>query len=84
RSPTTKSRRMTMAWANERAEGVIEEAIVAMRRSVIPRHDQLVWRGQIEMAYTLDAIGTRQYDDMRRRLDAAADARQQELRSIDL
>ncbi|ERV69949.1 hypothetical protein [Pseudomonas aeruginosa] len=44
-----------MAWANERAEGVIE-----------------------------DAIGTRQYDDMRRRLDAAADARQQELRSIDL
>ncbi|OKN68438.1 hypothetical protein AM433_006820 [Pseudomonas aeruginosa] len=41
-----------MAWANERAEGVIEEAIVAMRRSVIPRHDQLVWRGQIEMAYT--------------------------------
>ncbi len=45
-----------MAWANERAEGVIEEAIVAMRRSVIPRHDQLVWRGQIEMAYTLDAI----------------------------
>lgn len=57
-----------MAWANERAEGVIEEAIVAMRRSVIPRHDQLVWRGQIEMAYTLDAIGTRQYDDMRRRL----------------
>ncbi len=26
-----------MAWANERAEGVIEEAIVAMRRSVIPR-----------------------------------------------
>ncbi|WP_116350052.1 hypothetical protein [Pseudomonas aeruginosa] len=64
-----------MAWANERAEGVIEEAIVAMRRSVIPRHDQ---------AYTLDAIGTRQYDDMRRRLDAAADARQQELRSIDL
>ncbi|MDV6551285.1 hypothetical protein FA528_23220 [Pseudomonas aeruginosa] len=73
-----------MAWANERAEGVIEEAIVAMRRSVIPRHDQLVWRGQIEMAYTLDAIGTRQYDDMRRRLDAAADARQQELRSINL
>ncbi|AAF80815.1 hypothetical protein [Pseudomonas phage D3] len=27
---------------------------------------------------------TRQYDDMRRRLDAAADARKQELRSIDL
>ncbi|ALV77837.1 hypothetical protein JGZ79_15270 [Pseudomonas aeruginosa] len=70
-----------MAWTNERAEGVIEEAIVAMRRSVIPRHDQLVWRGQIEMAYTLDAIGTRQYDDMRRRLDAAADSRWAELRS---
>ncbi|HEK3309950.1 hypothetical protein HB734_12180 [Pseudomonas aeruginosa] len=46
-----------MAWANERAEGVIE------------------------MAYTLDAIGTRQYDDMRRRLDAAADSRWAELRS---
>lgn len=25
-----------MAWANERAEGVIEEAIVAMRRSEVP------------------------------------------------
>ena len=35
-----------MAWANERVEGVIEEAIVAMPRSVTPLHDRLVWRGQ--------------------------------------
>ncbi|HHM6461452.1 TPA: hypothetical protein ACRMBV_005893 [Pseudomonas aeruginosa] len=70
-----------MAWANERAVLMIEEGITAMRRSPFPRPDQKFVHGQIELAYAVDFIDTRLYDDMRRRLDAAADSRWAELRS---
>ncbi|HCH7472660.1 TPA: hypothetical protein NQI75_003426 [Pseudomonas aeruginosa] len=73
-----------MAFSNDRAVRMIEEGITAMRRSHFPRPEQSFLHGQIELAYAVDFIDTRLYDDMRRRLDSAADARQQELRSIDL
>ncbi|HHQ2564566.1 TPA: hypothetical protein ACSPKX_005981 [Pseudomonas aeruginosa] len=43
--------------------------------------EQSFLHGQIELAYAVDFIDTRLYDDMRRRLDAAADSRWAELRS---
>ncbi|MEX7116275.1 hypothetical protein AB2C39_33920 [Pseudomonas aeruginosa] len=52
-----------------------------MRRSHFPRPEQSFLHGQIELAYAVDFIDTRLYDDMRRRLDAAADSRWAELRS---
>ncbi len=55
--------------------------ITAMRRSHFPRPEQSFLQGQIELAYAVDFIDTRLYDDMRRRLDAAADSRWAELRS---
>ncbi len=70
-----------MAFSNERAVRMIEEGITAMRRSYFPRPEQSFLHGQIELAYAVDFIDTRLYDDMRRRLDAAADSRWAELRS---